>query len=629
MEKNIVSERAGHVGVTFEPSGRRVYVLKETKILEAAARAGMAINTPCGGQGTCGKCRVQITAGKCAPTPADRKIFTEEEIDDGWRLACQTGVCAETTVYVPESSVFAGKHQIVSRAGLAAEREVAPTVRKLYVEMAQPTLEDGRADLLRLEELVGTFTVDLPILKTISGKLRNNAFQGTAVLTDHKLIDFETGDTSDQLYGVAFDIGTTTVVGVLLNLRTGEEIAVASRMNPQVSFGDDVLSRIKHAGVSRDCLTDLHGALRRELVTMLEELCEGAGIKPHQVYEAVFAGNTTMEHLLAGVDPAQLGEVPFVPVYGRGLIVPARDLEIPIHPRAECCIFPVIGGFVGGDTVAGLLATQLPMQKGPALMVDIGTNGEIVLAHNGKVWAASTAAGPAFEGARIACGMRATEGAVEKVIVSDDIYCGVIGNVDPVGICGSGLIDLVAELLALDIITPEGRLLPPDEVPDGVPEKIRQRIVLDPDDETMLVIAGTPGTNSESKVWLTQKDVRELQLASGALRAGVNILLKTAGIDAADLKLIMIAGGFGSFIRRNHVQQIGLLPLTIDHSRIQYVGNVSLSGAKWTLLSADARREAERIARNTMHVELSTDLDFQREFADAMLFPELRNAPKV
>ena len=616
-----MSDTTSQFRVTFQPSGRNVYVLDGTKILEAAARAGMAINTPCGGQGTCGKCRVQVTAGACNPCDHDRKIFSDKELKEGWRLACQTAVCGETTVSVPASSIFAGKHQIVASGGLAETRDVVPTVRKVYVELTEPTLQDCEADLLRLEQEVGTFGVDLSLLREISYKLRHNDFKGTAVLTDHKLIDFESGDTSGESWGVAFDIGTTTVVGVLLDLATGEEVAVASRMNPQVSYGDDVLSRIKHAGGCGDCLAELHEGLVGELVEMLDELCAEAGVKRERIYEAVFAGNTTMEHLLAGVDPTQLGEVPFAPVYGRGLIVPATELDLPIHPRGNCCIFPVIGGFVGGDTVAGLLATQLPAAKGPALMIDIGTNGEIVLVHDGQVWAASTAAGPAFEGARIACGMRATQGAIEKVVMSDDIYCGVIGNVPPVGICGSGLIDIIAELLSIGVISPEGRLLPNDELPESVPVKIRDRVTLDEGGETMLILHHASDAGEGEQVYLSQKDVRELQLASGALRAGVNILLRNAGIAAGELDRILIAGGFGSFIRRNHVQQIGLLPLDIDHSRIQYVGNVSLSGAKWALLSAEARLEAERIARHTEHVELSTDLNFQMEFADAMLFP--------
>ena len=609
------------VRVTFQPCGRAVFVLPETTILEAAACAGLTIDTPCGGMGTCGKCRIQVISGAGEPTEADRQIFGEDELRDGWRLGCRTAVCGETVVHVPDRSIFASQHQILRAAKTRAATEILPAVRKVYVEMPAPTLADNVADLRRLEQRVGASKADLTLLRRLPGILRKHDFKGTAVVSDHRLIDFEPGDTTSQCYGAAFDIGTTTIVGSLLNLHSGEELAVVSRINPQVKFGDDVLSRIKHADSCPDCLDDLHRVIVAEIVKMIDDTCAEAKVRREHIYTIAFAGNTTMEHLLCGIESTQLGHVPFVPAYAHGLWIPARELEIPIHRRGSAYVFPVIGGFVGGDTVAGMLSTQVASQFGPTLMVDLGTNGEIVLANDEQIWAASTAAGPAFEGARISCGMRATGGAIEKVAFDGDVQSSVIGNGPPIGLCGSGLIDVGAELLRQGIVSPEGRMLPPEELPPSLSTTLKRRVLRDSNGIAQFLLAdrGTKGT--DPPVVLTQRDVRELQLACGAIRAGINILLKHAGLQTADLRSVLIAGGFGSFIRRNNAQRIGLLPADLDLRRVHYVGNVSLAGAKWVVLSTEAREQAEELAQQTRPVQLSTDRDFQREFAEAMIFP--------
>ena len=604
------------VRVTFQPRGRAVFVLPGTKMLEAAARAGMTVETPCGGQGTCGKCRVQVTRGACEPGEAERAIFSEDELADGWRLACQASICEEAVVDVPAASLFAARHRIVTETKTGADEDVLPAVRKVYVELAEPSLSDGAADLLRLEQHIGPVQADLPMLRQVGRLLREGGFCGTAVLTDHRLIDFEPGDTTGECYGAAFDVGTTTVVGSLLDLTTGEELGVASAMNPQVRFGDDVLSRIQYAGAGPEQLEELRAAMVGAVNGLLDELCAAAGTPRERIYEASFAGNTTMQHLLSGIDPTQLGRVPFVAAHGRGLMLPAEEVGVAIHPRGSAYVFPVIGGFVGGDTVAGLLATDLADLDGPVMMVDIGTNGEIVLARDGEIWAASTAAGPAFEGARISCGMRAAAGAIEKVVFDGDVRCSVIGDVEPVGLCGSALVDLAAGLLDAGVVTSTGRMLPPDELPADLPDAIRARASLDDAGQPQFALTG------DATVSITQRDIRELQLAAGAIRAGISILLREASVTAGELKGVYLAGGFGSFIRRSHAQRIGLLPSEIAHEKIQYVGNASLSGARWALASTRARKRAEDLARKAKHVELSQDPNFQMEFAEAMIFPE-------
>ena len=642
------------VRVTFQPQGRSVSVLPGTSMIEAAALAGLTVDTPCGGAGTCGKCRVQITSGSVEPAAADRQQLSEPELAAGWRLACQTIVRRPTVVHVPTGSLFAGQCQIQEQAQTGAVGELQPAVRKIHVELVPPTLQQEAPDLLRLEQALGPLEADLDVLRDLAGKLRKAGFAGTAVLADGRLIDFEPGDTTGRCFGAAFDIGTTTLVGVLLDLTTGAELAVASGLNPQVHIGDDVLSRIKHAGEPGG-LAELHDAVVGEINALIGRLCAEAGVDRRCVYEITLSGNTTMEHLVCGIDPTPLGQLPFVPTYARGLLVPAGELGIAIHPRAYAYVLPVIGGFVGGDTVAGILTTRLTAVDGPALMVDVGTNGEIVLACDGQLWAASTAAGPAFEGARISCGMRASPRAIEKVVFDDEVRVSVIGDQRssepqaearglhsepqaqargqvvrvsitgdraPTGLCGSGLIDLVAEMIRVGIVTSTGRLLPPDALPKNLPAAIRQRVRLDAAGKVEFVLAGAEASGTGVDLTVTQKDVRELQLAAGAIRAGIRILLRQAGLTPRDLGQVLLAGGFGSFIRRRNARQIGMMPPELESHHIHYVGNTSLSGARWALLSVQARRQAEELARRARHVELSTDGGFQQEFTDAMIFPE-------
>jgi uncharacterized 2Fe-2S/4Fe-4S cluster protein (DUF4445 family) len=562
---------------------------------------------------------VRLTAGAGGPTGQDVEFFSAEELADGWRLACQTAICADTVVSIPASSRFADRHQILAEAQAQTADDVLPAIRKQYVQLTPASLEDDAPDLIRLQEAIGHVQADLETMQTLSRSLRECNWCGTAVLSDHRLMDFEPGDTTGQCYGAAFDIGTTTLVGSLLDLNTGDEIAIASAINPQTSFGDDVLSRILYSQSSPSSAAELRKTIIQAVDDLISQLCTQASIDRQQIYELALTGNTTMQHLLCGMDVKQLGEVPFTPTHGRGLIIPASDLGLSVHRQADAYVFPLIGGFVGGDTVSCIIAAKLSQASGPTLMVDIGTNGEIVLAHDGELWAASTAAGPAFEGARISCGMRATHGAIEKVVIGDDVEINVIGNAGASGLCGSGLIDLAAELLNAGIISPMGNLLTGDDLPADLPIALKKRIKIGADDQPEFLIArGSQG----QRITLTQRDIRELQLGTGAIRAGVNILLKRAGLAASDLDAVLIAGGFGSFIRRSKAQRIGLLPEDIPHNRIKYIGNAALNGARWALLSTRIRAEAESAARQAKHIELSQDFEFQSEFAQAMIFPD-------
>ena len=442
-----------------------------------------------------------------------------------------------------------------------------------------------------------------------------------AVTAEGRPIESEQGIALAGQFAVAFDIGTTTLAAMLLDPNTTNERAVVSRLNPQTRFGDDVISRILFARENPQGLQILHETIARAVDEMIGELCSQTGIKRDEISVLTFSGNTTMQHLLCRVDTSSLGTMPFTPASRFGTSYSAGELGLHIHPDGRAYVFPIIGGFVGGDTVAGILATNLVNKPGPALLVDIGTNGEIVLWAKGKLTAASTAAGPAFEGARISCGMQGSGGAIEKVIVDGRLRINVIGNVPPAGLCGSGLIDVAAELLRHKILSPQGKLQTPDELPDDVLPDLRDRILLH---EGKVVFLLAPGEDSATgkAIVLTQRDFRELQLATGAIRAGIGILLKRAGLKAEDLEEVYIAGGFGNFIRRSNAQRIGLLPGQLEHHKIRYSGNTSLAGARLGALSLRARGLAEEIARRTEHVDLSTDPDFQELFAEAMIFPE-------
>ncbi len=613
--------RETELRVKFEPQGATVFALKDTKIIEAAARAGITLNTPCGGQGTCGKCKVRVVSNACEPGDRERKVFSEAEIAEGYRMACQSSVCGDTTIEVPETSILASTFQILgaTESGPADVSDVA--VRKRYVELPSPSREDEMPDVDRLQTAIGPCTLDLELLRQIPSRLRSWNFRGTAVLADHRLIDFEEGNTEAECYAIAFDIGTTTLAGVLLDLKTGHERASVSRMNPQTSFGDDVISRILFAREHAHGLGDLHRAIVDEINDMARELAAAAGVPANRIYEVTFSGNTTMQHLLEGVDPSALGEVPFAPATGHSLLLHASELGLAIHPRGRAYVFPVIGGFVGGDTVAGILATELAASERPTVLVDIGTNGEIVVCHDGRMLATSTAAGPAFEGARIAQGMRATAGAIEKVMIDDDVHINVIGGVPPVGLCGSALIDAVAELLRHGILMSQGMLLGPDALPPEVPPKVREHVI-ETDDGPAFVLAFAHESRTGAPVLLTQRDIRELQLATAAIRTGFTILLRRVGLETADLDRVLIAGGFGNFVRRSNAQRIGLLPSGLERSRIRFVGNASLAGARLAAASQQLRDRAEALAREAKHIDLSMDADFQLEYVSAMFFPE-------
>ena len=605
--------------ITFQPSGRAVHALPGTTILEAAARVGIVLLTPCGGGGTCGKCLVRVCSGATGDRATHTHRLTATQRTNGWRLACSTTVEGEAVIEVPASSMFERSQKILT-GDAGHTLTVDPAVTVATVQMPAPTQADDHPDLERLGAALNeTLELDPACGAAFPRRLRAANWHVHVVREGHRLIDVQPAAAPVAALGVAFDLGTTTVVGTLLDLITGQERAVASTMNGQIPFGDDVLTRILRIREDLSRLPDLQGAAVHSLNEIVASLCRQAHAAPESIVNATLAGNTTMQQIVCGIDPSALGELPFTPVFARSLDLSAAGIGLQIHPAARLHVFPQIGGFVGGDTVAGMLAAGFDRLKKPTLLVDIGTNGEIALIHDNRILCASTAAGPAFEGARIAQGMRATAGAIEKVLVKDgDLHINIIGNVPAAGLCGTALIDTVAELLRHGLLDTTGRLLPPDELPATVPERLRRRVEQHGPD-TRFALA--PANGKQAAVCLIQRDIRELQLASGAIRAGVETLLQRAGLAAADLDAVLLAGAFGNFIRRSNAQRIGLLP-PLPHERIRFIGNASSMGAKMALLSVKERARAEALRKRAVHVDLSADPAFQNAFGLAMLFPE-------
>jgi uncharacterized 2Fe-2S/4Fe-4S cluster protein (DUF4445 family) len=607
------------IRVLFEPSGRTVYVLPGTTVQEAAALAGHVIEQPCGGRGTCGKCLVRIAAGRCADCAAERGKLDPTARARGFRLACQCRIQEPLTIEIPESSLFQSAHRILdSDAGHATETD--PLVRKQYVELRPPDREDPRADLVRLEAALGGPCAGLAVARQVPEALRAANFAVTATVSDERILRIESGDTRGRLLGLAFDLGTTTLVGTLVDLCTGRDLATRGGVNPQTSAGDDVVSRIRLCRDSADGLETLRTMIVAAVNRIIAELTAKTGADAGEICAAVFSGNTTMQQIFAGIHPRALGEIPFVPAFGGFLRATAAELGLNLFPGADVRLMPQIGGFVGGDTTAGIVATDLEHQKRPVLLVDVGTNGEVVLARDGRLVATSVAAGPAFEGARIVHGMRATRGAIEKVLLAGDVRVNVIGDAKPCGLCGSALIDAAAELLRVGVLDPAGRILGPDELPAGLPDAIRRRVVPAGAHFNFVLVDAAHAAAGEP-LCLFQRDVRELQLANGAIRAGIRLLLRSEGLEPEDLSEVLLAGGFGNFIRRSSALRIGMLPC-VPHDRIRFVGNTSSLGAKRVLLSRAQARRAEQVAAGVRHLDLSLSPDFPAEFGAAMLFPE-------
>ncbi len=609
--------------VKFTPQNKDIDVEAGTNLLQAANQAGMYIEGDCAGRGTCGKCRIKITGDvNFSPTAAEEKHLSSNELESGWALACQRTVDRDMIIEVPiQKDAHLRKTTL---AGGVEELVADPVVEKVAVKLSRPAVNDQTADL---ERLLGHLerpglAVELRDLSGFPSLLRENSYSVTAALAGNKIVSIEPGDTTDQNYGVAFDIGTTTIMGSLIDLKTASVIAVAASTNPQNAFGADVISRITHASGGKENLKQLQDKVIEAVNMIIKDLLKQTRVARDRVYELVAVGNTTMSHLFMGVDPTYLAPAPFVPAYSRALEVEAAELGLKINPSGRITFLPNIAGYVGSDTIGVILATGMDLRKDNCAAIDIGTNGELVVAANGRLMACSTAAGPAFEGAQIKHGMRAAAGAIEACdYLEGEIKLGMIDDARAIGICGSGLIDAAAALLDAGLIEPSGRFVNPEDNPEKVPDNFKERLRQGKGGFEFVLVPAKESDTGEDIV-LTQGDLRELQLAKGAIYAGLMILLKEAGIKADDLDQVLLAGAFGNYVRKESALTIGLLP-PLPPDKIVAVGNAAGDGSKMALASKVIRERAIALPDKVEHLELSTRSDFQDIFIDAMAFQKI------
>jgi uncharacterized 2Fe-2S/4Fe-4S cluster protein (DUF4445 family) len=598
------------VEITFQPFERQSTVPAGTDLFTAAHWIGLPIASTCGGLGTCGLCKTKIIAGSLETTGADRELLSESELGDGWRLACRATAQTDTVCEIPEVL----ETPRMATSGLGREVAVEPDVHKVCVELDAPSAHDTSSDLSRLRKALAVaghrFEIVPPALRSLARVARAEDGRLTATLCGEHLVALEPGDTSDRLFGVAFDVGTTTVVGTLLNLVSGEVEAVSAALNRQATFGGDVITRIAHTMADEDGLATLQRLALETLDNILADLYHQSGVPREEVYEALLVGNSTMVHLALGVDARSISVAPFIPVFEEPVELAATKMGLGIHPQGRVGTLPLIGAYVGADTVAGIHATDLARDDRVRLFIDVGTNSEIALGSSAGVVATSAPAGPAFEGAQIRHGMTATTGAIERVVMNETVEIEVIGGGEPRGICGSGLIDAVAGLRHAGLVDESGRMIDPDKVPD---HPLRDRFG-EVDGIRSFVLAGD--------IVLTQQDIRELQAAMSSVATGIRVLLESTGLAAGDLEEVMLAGSFGSSIDPESARVIGLVP-PVPVEKIRFVGNVAAEGAKMSLLSFRERRVACDLKTRVEYVELSARPDFNDLFVAGVRFPEL------
>src|SRR5437868_9480205 len=597
--------------VTYLPFERTTRVPSGTTLFSAAHWIGLPIDSTCGGRGTCGKCKVQVTSGRPDAEGADHRLLRPAEVADGWRLSCQARIYEDMTCEVPQLL----RVPKAATMGLGRLVILDPNVRKVYLELAEPSMEDQRSDIARLKDALTEeghgMIAGVSVLRTLPSVFREAGFRVTAVLSGEQLVAVEPGDTTGECYGVAFDVGTTTLVGTLMNLRTGMAASVLSTLNGQAPFGADVISRISHGMNGPEAIDELQQAVVTTMNSILSELYRETGVSPAQTYEAVVVGNVTMLHLLRGVDPTPLSVAPFTPAFMDELSVEAREIGLGIHPHGYVQTLPALGAYVGADIVAGVLATGVVREDRLRVFVDVGTNGEIVLGSAQRALATAAPAGPAFEGSQIKCGMRATVGAIEGVQLSDRIELQIIGgDMRAEGICGSGLVDAVAQLLLAGLLDYSGRFKKPEDVPD---HPLRDRLI-DVDGMRAFLLA--------DGVYLTQRDIRELQFAKGSIATGIKVLMDILGVSADDLDEVLLGGSFGSYLNPESAKIIGLVP-PVDVDRIIAVGNSAGEGAKIALLSYRERQVAFELPSRIEYVELSGRSDFNDSFISVLGFPQL------
>jgi uncharacterized 2Fe-2S/4Fe-4S cluster protein (DUF4445 family) len=632
--------------VIFMPAGRRGRVPAGTTLLDAARHVGVEIESICGGRLTCGKCRVRVESGQfqkygIASTPEHVTSPSQEEADflrqlgaGDERLSCVTCVQGDVLVTVPEESQ--ARKQVVRKAATERVIEVQPAVQQLYVEVDPARLDHPEGDWERLRTALAkqwgleNLGIDSHALRKLQAVLREGDWAATVVLwQEREVLEVRPG-YQEGIYGLAVDIGSTTVAAYLCDLRTGQVLSTASAMNPQVTYGEDLMSRVSYATTHSDGLAKMQRAIINELNKLAGRAALAADIKIGDIHEAVVVGNTVMHHIFLGIDPVELGRAPFALATHDPIDVKARELGLRFHPAANVHLLPLEAGHVGADNVAVLLAEAPYQQDEQMLIIDIGTNGEILLGNRQRLFSASSPTGPAFEGAQITHGMRAAPGAIERVridpetgrprfrVIGDGRWSNEWGQADTLppprasGICGSGIIEAVAELYLAGILRPDGLFSP-----EAQGEHVRWN-----GRTAAYVLATADQTTTGEPILVTQEDVRAIQLAKAALYAGAKLLMSRAGLERVDR--VVLAGAFGSYIDPKHAMVLGLIP-DCNLDRVYAVGNAAGDGARIALLNRGKRDEARRVARRVEYVETAVEPAFQQEFVAAMHFPHMND----
>jgi len=607
--------------IVFQPIGKRAEVSAGSTVLEAARGSGVNLSSICGGEGHCGKCRVIIRSGNellSPPSELERRVFSEGDLSNGFRLACQatTQRGGSVTVEVPAESRL-DQYKLLLM-GSEKEVKLAPAVRKIIVTLDKPSLSDTRSDVNRLLDAIKAKSglrpiIDYDALKKVPSVIRKKNWVVTAtVWNSREIIAVQPGQASD-CYGFAVDVGTTKLAGYLLDFNSGKTVASASATNPQIPYGEDVISRIRFATENPENLAKLQRTVIEGVNQLVKEACRDSEVSPDDVYEMTVSGNTAMHHIFLGIPPDNVALMPYPAALQSPVDVKAKELQLDLNRGAYVHVLPTIAGFVGGDAVADILATGIHEADELSMLVDIGTNTEIVLGSKDRLASCSCASGPAFEGAHIKHGMRASTGAIEQIWIDPNTFNVGYKTVDggkPRGLCGSAIVDVVAELFKTKLIDKSGRF-------NKAISTSRLRVN---EKSTEFVVAWKNEDSAESDIVVTQGDIRVVQLAKAAIYTGASILMKHLGVKPHEIQKVFLAGAFGTYVDPLNAKVIGMYP-DVALEGVRFVGNTSGSGARMTLLSLKAREEAERIAKFVEYVELGADPSFQDEFLKATYLP--------
>jgi uncharacterized 2Fe-2S/4Fe-4S cluster protein (DUF4445 family) len=589
--------------IDFEPVGRRGEFTGDQSLLDCARQLSVDLVSICGGIGNCERCKVQVISGQVSKISLEEEAsLSAKELEKGYRLACMAYPLSDVKLHVPPESLTALQRTQIE--GLEVDVEPDPPVRGLDAQLTPPTLEAPQADAQNLwaalaAQGIKSGTIDFRVQQSLSQQIRQNDWHLRIALRGDEIVAL--GASSTRWLGLAVDIGTTKVAGYLIDMESGKTLAAKGLMNPQISYGEDVVSRIVAASKSPADAARLQSLLSEALSQLATDLCAEVDAQPTQIVEAVVVGNTAIHHLFLGLPVKQLGLSPYVPAVDAALDVKAREIGLKIAPGAYVHLLPNIAGYVGADHVAMLLATRLAETNGVTLAIDIGTNTEICLNHKGVMTSVSCASGPAFEGAHIKFGMRAAPGAIEHVRLENErLEIQTIAGEPPVGICGSGLLDVVAQMRLNNVVDRSGKMA-------------AHPLVRNQDGRSEFLLAERPGLDD---ITISQKDVRELQLAKAAIRLGIQALVEAEGLTENDLEQVIIAGAFGTFINVESAITIGMLP-DLPLERFKQVGNAAGTGARLALISQSEREKANKIAQLDGYIELAKVPNFNRKFAEA------------